>query len=469
MADFLHDPPGSLCFASNNLAERKHVGVILKKGRNGKPRPTWYAMYELSGRRHTVNLGTPVAGHPPKSLRDLGDIAFERSRAKAQEKLTAIVAEAKTAKNSERILEKIYEHKTGIVPKSVQLENLGERWKNMPRSRKLTLGQANLYQQRLNRFVAFVQAAEPKTTDLAAVRQCVIESFLQKEEERGIAAKTYNDMVKLLKAVWHKLLPGFPNPILHFPLKASDTKFRRPYSEGQLQRIIEAAKGDAFTYPIIVTGVCTAMRQGDCCQLKWCDVDLPSGFISVETSKTGAQVEIPIWPLLREVLVGQSAEKKDEYVFPAQAVMYQKNPTGITWRAKKILRQAGIFDEDDESESPENQRLRRSKGYDFHSFRVTWVTMALSQGVPMELVRRVTGHSTVDVVLKHYFQPDRNNFRHVLESKMPTFMTAQRDDGKNLPHVICRLKELAAELTENNFQQKKDQIQELLLCLTTTM
>jgi integrase len=462
MADFLHDPLGSLCFASNNLAKRKHVGVILKKGRNGKPRPTWYAMYELNGRRHTVNLGTPVAGHPPKSLRDLGDIAFERSRAKAQEKLTAIVAEAKTAKNSERILEKIYEHKTGASVPTVLLDELVQQWMTLPRARIPSKQYCDLCTATLRRFTTFMSANNRQITELTQVREPDVHLFLKTEEARGIGAKTYNDVVKLLRFVWDKILPGFPNPMANIPKKSDDTKFRKPYSEEQLKQILEVAKGDPFIYPIVVTGICTAMRRGDCCLLKWHDIDLQSGFISVETSKTGARVEIPIWPLLREVLIGQSTEKKDEYVFPAQAVMYQKNPTGITWRAKKILRQAGIFDENDESESPENQRLRRSKGYDFHSFRVTWVTMALSQGIPMELVRRVTGHSTVDVVLKHYFHPDRNNFRHVLESKMPTFMTAQRDDGKNLPHVICQLKELAAGLTSGNFNQVKEQILELL-------
>jgi hypothetical protein len=42
---------------------------------------------------------------------------------------------------------------------------------------------------------------------------------------------------------------------------------------------------------------------------------------------------------------------------------------------------------------------------DFHSFRVTWVTLALTAGVPLELVQKVTGHKTTDIVLKHYFQP----------------------------------------------------------------
>lgn len=62
---------------------------------------------------------------------------------------------------------------------------------------------------------------------------------------------------------------------------------------------------------------------------------------------------------------------------------------------------------------------------DFHSLRTTWITMALSAGVPMELVRRVTGHATVDVVLKHYFRPGRDEFRKVLESKLPAMLTGE--------------------------------------------
>lgn len=40
----------------------------------------------------------------------------------------------------------------------------------------------------------------------------------------------------------------------------------------------------------------------------------------------------------------------------------------------------------------------------------------------MELVRRVTGHGSVDIVLKHYFRPGREQFRTALQSAMPSFM-----------------------------------------------
>jgi len=60
---------------------------------------------------------------------------------------------------------------------------------------------------------------------------------------------------------------------------------------------------------------------------------------------------------------------------------------------------------------------------DFHSLRVTWVTLALTAGVPLELVQRVTGHKTTDVVLKHYFRPGQEDFRLALEGAMPKLLT----------------------------------------------
>jgi len=66
--------------------------------------------------------------------------------------------------------------------------------------------------------------------------------------------------------------------------------------------------------------------------------------------------------------------------------------------------------------------LRRASLHDFHSFRVTWITLALAAGVPLELVQRVTGHRTVAVVLKHYFRPGRQDFLQALAKAMPNML-----------------------------------------------
>jgi hypothetical protein len=85
---------------------------------------------------------------------------------------------------------------------------------------------------------------------------------------------------------------------------------------------------------------------------------------------------------------------------------------------------------------------RRASVRDFHSFRVTWITLALAAGVPLELVQRVTGHRTVAIVLKHYFRPGREDFRETIMSAMPELLTAPTGPKALTPHK--RLKRLMA-------------------------
>jgi integrase len=65
---------------------------------------------------------------------------------------------------------------------------------------------------------------------------------------------------------------------------------------------------------------------------------------------------------------------------------------------------------------------RRASVRDFHSFRVTWITLAVAAGAPVELVQRVTGHRRVEVVMKHYFRPGREDFRQAIMRAMPKML-----------------------------------------------
>jgi hypothetical protein len=91
---------------------------------------------------------------------------------------------------------------------------------------------------------------------------------------------------------------------------------------------------------------------------------------------------------------------------------------------------------------------------DFHSLRTTWITMALTAGVPMELVRRVTGHSTVNIVLKHYFRPGREDFRNALESALPKSMTGSTEKKKSPAERLQELVEKADELEKDKLVEE---------------
>ncbi len=411
----------------------------LRKKPDGAIRKWWYGRYEVNGKRYCDNLGVKITGTPPASLSLMheGDTAFERSRATALAKLTGLVEEARTKRHSARLVEKLYELKTGERVRSVALANLPDEWQKIPRRRKPNERYTAQCRSTLARFAAFVRAHNPKAEEISHVTRDVARAFMETEESRGVTAKTWNDTLKLIRAAFKYLLPaGSINPFSAIPTRETETMFRKPFTPEELKAIVDAARENDFIRPILITGMCTAMRRGDCCLLKWKDVDLARRFITVKTNKTGQTVGIPIFPMLYDELA--TRQSSEAYVFPEQAKMYVENSDGITWRVRKVLAAAGFKDADENGENGQTDEaevvrgeihaerkegLRRASVRDFHSFRVTWVTLALTAGVPLEIVQKVTGHRTTDIVFKHYFQPGREEFRRTLQSAMPKLLT----------------------------------------------
>lgn len=101
--------------------------------------------------------------------------------------------------------------------------------------------------------------------------------------------------------------------------------------------------------------------------------------------------------------------------------------------------------------------LRRASIRDFHSFRVTWITLALAAGVPLELVQRVTGHRTVEVVMKHYFRPGREDFRTAILKAMPRMLA----DGPR-QSVESQIIRILDSMTDKTWREGRTRIRSLL-------
>ena len=108
------------------------------------------------------------------------------------------------------------------------------------------------------------------------------------------------------------------------------------------------------------------------------------------------------------------------------------------------------------AENGPGPRLKRGSVRGWHSFRVGFVTRALAAGMPEELVRRVTGHTAVDVVRKHYFKPGRDEFRREFEKAMPRMLmngAKSRDE---------QLREIVGRMTPKTWKRDKARLLELL-------
>ncbi|MFT3784154.1 MAG: tyrosine-type recombinase/integrase [Nibricoccus sp.] len=441
--------------------------------RRGKSK-WWYGKVMANGRKFTKNLGVEVKGRVPPTLTQTGDIVFERSRAKAQAALEKLQVDFKKRSTAEELVQTIHEIRTGARVSSILLDDMGPRWVALPRRRPLSASYIKQTESLSARFVEYVKDSNKTIREMAQVQSAVCRKFLKAEEERGVTAKTYNNTLIFLRAVFHALRKDAglaENPFEGIPTRDGETVFRKPFSADELTILEKKSRSDAFIYPLIITGMCTAMRRGDCCTLLRESVDLEDGFIRVKTSKTGEYVQIPIFPLLRAVLEPALAEpspRAPHYVFPKLASHYFINPDHLTDRVRRVMRAAGFLDakETDTEEVKKSSRgevrrvrkqgLRKASVRDFHSFRVTWVTLALSAGVPLEIVQKVTGHRTAGIVMKHYFQPGREDFRRTLASKMPVILAGKLAESE--PPSLKEISEKLGSMTAEDWTQKRDDL-----------
>ncbi len=431
----------------------------------------WYGTFKINGRKFTKNLGVKVEGIVPPTLRQMGDAVFERSRIKALAAAEKFQDELGRRRAAVELVQTIHEIRTGSRISSVPLSEMGARWQAILRRRPLSERYAVEKVRVIERFVRFVKRSSSAVHEMAQVQASVATAFCRAELARGIAPKTYNHVVIHLRSVFHLLRKEAgmaENPFDDIPLQDDETVFRKPFTIEELALIEKKAQADPFIYRLIVTGMCTAMRRGDCCTLLRSAVDLEGGFITVKTSKTQETVQIPIFPLLRGVLekaLAEPAPRPPYYVFPDLEAHYKINSDHLTDRVRRVMKAAGFFNPKDDEERAlsrgavqleRGNGLRRASLRDFHSFRVTWVTIALTAGVPLEIVQRVTGHRTAGIVMKHYFQPGREDFRRTLASKLPVLLGGDVPPPK--PVESAELIETLRGMTADNWESARAEL-----------
>ena len=77
--------------------------------------------------------------------------------------------------------------------------------------------------------------------------------------------------------------------------------------------------------------------------------------------------------------------------------------------------------------------------------------------MPIELVRRVTGHTTTQVVLGNYFQPGREEFRKALQDAMPALLTQGGSINKNE-----QARDILDGMTAETWKQDRERLLALL-------
>ena len=333
--------------------------------------PKWYGFFRSGGVVKTIPLSAALHGVPPASgdLREKGDDVFERSRAKAQAELDRITEAAKAKDADVRETRHIIEAKTGKKfsdPKlpelaDLYLRRLGDRspchlamirscFKNFDEfaARPIANGEDGGRKKKVPS-ARTLQAVTPELCVAFFAHVSTIFSF-----------STVKRWSNLLSSAYSLFVPLADNPFRNARVaavgraqakrdedgervKVEEEIHHKPLDRAQLGKLYAAAKNDELLYSLAVTCASTGLRVGDACVLKWSDVDLDGGVITLTAQKTGARVGVPIFSYtpgdddfdadlgeFRRVLEAarDRSDARDKYVFPKAAKLYLSGRAG---------------------------------------------------------------------------------------------------------------------------------------------
>jgi integrase len=216
----------------------------------------------------------------------------------------------------------------------------------------------------------------------------VLHGALAKAERLGLVARNVCDLVDVPRMADHEMNVLTPQ---------------------QVRTLLDGVRGDRLE-ALYVLAVTTGMRQGELFALRWRDVDLTRGNLSVRATlrrmKQGgyrftppktkrSQRQITLTQLAIEVLrrhrVRQNSERLEspvwedvDLVFPNLVGKPLDGPNLLHYHFHPLLKRSGL------------PRIR------FHDLRHTAATLLLGRGVNPKIVSEMLGHASVGITLDTY-------------------------------------------------------------------
>ena len=201
-------------------------------------------------------------------------------------------------------------------------------------------------------------------------------------------------------------------------LKTRKEKKRRPLTMEEIRKVLALVE-DSEWKGLILCGLFTGQRLGDLAKMRWEQIDVVKGTLSLVTQKTDRRLEIPMAPDLQAHFETLSTpDDPMAPVFPKSEKIYKKNRSTLSRQFLELLAQAGLVARKDHT----GQGKSRSAGRDispvsFHSLRHSAVSFLKAAGVTEAIAMDLVGHES-PLISRHYTTLDLEAKRTAVD-KLP--------------------------------------------------
>ncbi len=311
----------------------------------------------------------------------------------------------------------------GLGSRKLPLAEVWHHYEMSPQRKDIAKSTMNAKRVAWMRFARWIEENHVEITHLGDVTDIAIAEYLA-EYRCHHTASTYNGHVCTLREVFQLLADKaglMYDPWYGVRLLSDDSLSRRELTIDEVERLYMQAEKQGVEWKLLImTGIYTGLRLGDCCHLKWENVNLERGIIQVIPEKTkkhmhGRPVTIPIHPQLKEALqeltaLSPASSTWSAYVNPKVAEYHIMTRWRVDEGLRKIFNAAGIT-----MSVHVEGRKRKHVLASFHSLRHTFVSISANAGVPLPVVQSIVGHCS-SAMTRHYYHENECALRAAVEA-----------------------------------------------------
>ena len=276
---------------------------------------------------------------------------------------------------------------------------------------------------------------------LSGITPPLVENYKAKRIQE-VKPATVNREVACLKAIFFKaILWGKfkgENPVSKkVKLFKEENTIVRWLTKEEILELLKRCSKNKNLLNMVICALNTGMRLGEIFKLKWTDIDLKTHLVRVEYGKNSKQRFIPMSAQLEDTLRDIRAGEKTldcPYVFNHNGIEY----TFIRRAFGNALKKAGI------------------KDFRFHDLRHTFASHLVMSGVPLNTVRELLGHASMETTLR-YAHLSNENKRQAISYLQFQYPKVVRSQGSVSGSVSNKKEQKIAVMSKKGIDQKNSE------------
>ncbi len=305
----------------------------------------------------------------------------------------------------------------------IRCDKWKEKYKQEHVSQKSSARQYNGYIRNLENFFEDYLVME--------VTPSLVNEYKVKRRKDGVGPASINRELAVLKNAFNKAIKEWgwlkDNPMARVAMEKEPQGRVRYLTDEEFEKLLKACPG--WLKPIVLTARHTGLRRENILSLKWHQVDLFRRMLTIERTKNGERLGIPLNETIMKLFKKLSKVRYigSEYVFYHPAAKKKNSKGAFNGRRyyemktgfQKALKEAGIAN------------------FRFHDLRHCFASALVQKGAGLYEVQRLLGHKS-SAMTQRYAHLAPENLREAV-------LRLDKGSEKNLSTILAQSGEIEAK------------------------